>query len=195
MNNNYTIIELQQGSAEWLEWRKNGIGASDAPAIMDENPYKSSKQLLKEKLGPIRESIKNSAMSLGTSLEPEARRRYILKKGVDVKPICLQSNKFNWLRASLDGMTLTYDTVVEIKCGESVYRRTRENKHVPGYYYGQLQHILAVTDLEEIDFFCYWPGNSEILLPVHRNNNYIEHMLNKEYDFWNLMNKNYLSIF
>ena len=34
-----TVVRLTQGTAEWLEWRNNGIGASDAPTIMGENPW------------------------------------------------------------------------------------------------------------------------------------------------------------
>jgi predicted phage-related endonuclease len=74
--------------------------------------------------------------------------------------------------------------VVEIKCGESVYRKTRQYGRVPDYYYGQLQHILAVTGLPSIDFFCYLSGFSELLVPMARDDNYIGQLLNTEFQFW-----------
>ena len=46
---NYTIVNLRQNTPKWLEWRGQGIGASDAPAVMGENPWKSADYLLKEK--------------------------------------------------------------------------------------------------------------------------------------------------
>ncbi len=192
MDNGYfKIIELQQGTAKWLEWRHGGIGASDAPAIMGENPYKTYNQLLVEKCGPARDSKKNKAMLLGTRLEPEARSRYIQSKGISVSPVCVQSTSLDWLRASLDGFALESNTAVEIKCGQSVYRRSSQSGTVPEYYYGQLQHILAVTNLNELDFFCYWPGLPELLFTVERNDKYIKRLLLKEQDFWERVVKNY----
>ena len=38
----YKIIILQQGTFKWLEWRSQGIGASDAPAIMGANPINTT---------------------------------------------------------------------------------------------------------------------------------------------------------
>jgi hypothetical protein len=37
-------------------------------------------------------------------------------------------------------------------------------RRVPRYYVGQLQHILAVTGLRDIDFWCYLPGLQEVHL-------------------------------
>jgi len=181
----YIIVELEQGTREWLEWRHKGIGASDAPVVMGENPWKTAAQLLHEKRGrAARESVQNAAMARGTLLEPEARRRYISRTGRDVQPACLQSSEHEWLRASVDGLTNSGDVVVEIKCGESVYRNTSQNGCAPDYYYGQLQHILAVTGLRSLDFWCYLPGLPDILVPVKRDNNYIERLLNLEFQFW-----------
>jgi predicted phage-related endonuclease len=60
---------------ELLNGLTGGIKASDAPAIMGENPWKSSEQLLKEKLNEL-SFWQNDAMRRGNELEPEARRRY-----------------------------------------------------------------------------------------------------------------------
>ena len=188
-NGFFKIIELRQGTTEWLEWRHNGIGASDAPSIMGENPYKSYNQLLFEKRGSARDSKKNKAMIIGTKLEPEARSRYILQKGIKVNPVCVQSTSYDWLRASLDGLSLNRNAAVEIKCGQSVYRRSSRSGTVPEYYYGQLQHILAVTNLNELDFFCYWPGLPELLFTVKRNDDYIKRLLLEERNFWEQVNK------
>jgi predicted phage-related endonuclease len=34
----FTIVNLEQGSEVWREWRHKGIGTSDASTIMGENP-------------------------------------------------------------------------------------------------------------------------------------------------------------
>jgi putative phage-type endonuclease len=180
----FSIVELKQGTPEWLEWRHRGIGASDAPVIMGENPWKGADELLREKRGPARDSSKNEAMNRGTLLEPEARRCYIARTGNDVKPACLQSNQHIWLRASVDGISTTGNAIVEIKCGESVYRHTSQYRCAPDYYYGQLQHILAVSGLTSLDFWCYLPCRPELLTTVVRNDKYIESLIAAERNFW-----------
>jgi putative phage-type endonuclease len=180
----YTIVNLQQGTAKWLEWRSNGIGASDAPAIMGENPWKSSAHLFSEKIGTVEKFVGNAAMARGTALEPEARKQYEAITRVRVAPACLQSNKHNWQRASVDGLVADGSAVVEIKCGESVYKMTASSRQVPRYYFGQLQHILAVTELPCIDFFCWLPDLPEIHLSIKRDDHYIARLIVAEQAFW-----------
>jgi len=180
----FTVVELEQGTDVWREWRHKGIGASDASTIMGENQFKSAAQLLEERRGPVQNFIQNAAMARGTELEPEARRLYVARTGKEVRPACLQSTRFDWLRASLDGLAVNHDAVVEIKCGQSAYRKASQTGAVPSYYYGQMQHILAVTGLNSLDFWCYWPGCPTLLIPVPRNAGYIERLLEKEQDFW-----------
>ncbi len=129
-------------------------------------------------------------MARGTALEPKARRIYETKVGVRVHPVCLQSVEHEWLRASLDGLTEDGSTVVEIKCGESCYRKTSKSQAVPKYYYGQLQHILAVTHLPSIDFYCYLPGRPGVHLCIPRDDLYIDQLLDAEYQFWQAILKN-----
>jgi putative phage-type endonuclease len=180
----YTIVHLNQGTHEWLKWRHLGIGASDAPVIMGENPWKDISELLRDKRGAVKKQFENETMARGTKLEPEARKRYVQRRGVDVQPACLQSTQYDWLRASVDGLSVDGKSVVEIKCGNSVYRRTAESGQVPDYYYGQLQHALAVTGLAVIDFWCYLPDCPELLVIVERNDDYIKRLLEAEYLFW-----------
>ena len=146
-----------------------------------ENPS----SLMRQKQGPVKfTNRQNERMALGTQLEPEARSLYISRTGNEVEPVCIQSSRYEWLRASLDGLTATRDAVVEIKCGASAYRRVSEFHTVPDYYYGQVQHILAITGLDLLDFWCYWPGSPAILLPVNRNDTYIEKLIQRELEFW-----------
>lgn len=179
----YRLVDIAQGTSEWLDWRNQGLGASDALAIMGENPWKSRERLLKEKLNEL-SFWQNDAMRRGIELEPEARRRYEQMTGIKVRPVCLESTQFDWLRASIDGLAHDGSSVVEIKCGESVYRHAASKRQVPQYYLGQLQHILAVTGLPRIDFWCYLPGRPEIHICIDRDNNYIDRLIKREMEFW-----------
>jgi putative phage-type endonuclease len=191
MESEYFVVDLEQGSKEWIEWRHKGIGASDASTVMGQNRFQSSSNLLREKQGPVTFNFyQNDRMALGTRLEPEARSLYISTTGNGVEPVCIQSSRYEWFRASLDGLTSNGDVVVEIKCGASAYRRVSEFRAVPDYYYGQVQHILAITGLDTLDFWCYWPGSPAILLPVKRNDEYIEKLIQRESEFWDLVTQN-----
>jgi putative phage-type endonuclease len=123
-------------------------------------------------------------MARGSELEPEARSCYEQVTGLKVRPACLQSTKFDWFRASVDGLAPEGNSVVEIKCGDSVYRHTASERRVPRYYYGQLQHILAVTGLSKIDFWCYLPGYPEVRLCIDRDDRYIDKLISTEIEFW-----------
>lgn len=183
----FKIIDLQQGSKAWLDWRKNGIGSSDAPAIMGENPWKNFNRLLKEKRHGS--NFSNAAMRRGQELEPYARNEFEIEFGVTLDPACLQSTTFDWLRASVDGIAVDENVVVEIKCGEKAYQYSATKRSVPRYYYGQLQHILAVTDLKTIDYWCYLPSRPCIHIPVARDEPYIKRLLKAEKEFWEIYKK------
>ncbi len=180
----YTRITLEQGTDDWLAWRTQGIGASEAAAILGENPWKSRRALLAEKCGLARRDFNSAAMDFGTRTEPEARAHYVAAVGVQVEPACLQSTAHDWLRASLDGLSADGTRVVEIKCGPSVYAKTAQDRRPPRYYVGQLQHILAVTALPGIDFWCYLPGQPPVHVAVARDDAYIARMLVAEAAFW-----------
>lgn len=184
MTKPYIRIEHEQGSAVWHAWRNQGIGASEAAAVLGEYPWKTRKRLLAEKCGLANGSFNSAAMAFGTATEPQARARYIAEIGTHVEPVCLQSTTHDWLRASLDGLSLDGGLVVEIKCGPSVRAHTAKYRQPPKYYVGQLQHILAVTGLGSIDFWCYLPGHAPVHVTVARDEAYIERLLVAEAAFW-----------
>ena len=189
---NFDIIDHEQGTSAWLRWRHDGIGASEAAAVMGENPWKSEKRLFAEKTAAPRIHSGGgggggggqSAMARGTALEPYARQRYLEATGHALEPLCLQSRQHHWQRASLDGIDIASKRLVEIKCGEKVYAHTESTGTVPRYYLGQLQHILAVTGYAEIDFWVWLPKRRGLLLTIARDAAYIDRMTAREAAFW-----------
>lgn len=179
----FSIVSVEQGTEAWHLWRSQGVVATDAPTIMGENPRKSRAALLNEKIHDIRTPTKE-AIPRGVELEAEARRRYTEITGSAIRPACLQSQEHEWLLASVDGITEDQSRVVEIKCGDSVYRQASVTRRVPRFYVGRLQHILAVTGLRDIDFWCYLPGWPEVHLRQSRDDDYIRTLLMEEEKFW-----------
>ena len=183
-NDSFYLVDLQQGTTKWLEWRRSGIGASDAHVAMTSG-FRTRQTLIKEKKGILTRDYKSKAMEEGHQLEPEARALYIKTTGNNVSPACIQSSRYDWLIASLDGISKDYSTVVEIKCGAHTYKTVQESGEIPRPYYSQVQHILAVTGLNSIDFWCYRPNKESLLLPIERDDGYIEELLEAELALWN----------
>ena len=183
MNANFRRVEIQQDTRAWHDWRRQGIGATEARAVRAGG--KGAKRLLREKTGKEEErDFQSAAMVRGKDLESEARAAYIKEVGITVKPACVENIKTPWLRASLDGISNDEKRIVEIKCGERIYNSVKSNGKVPKEYVAQTQHILATTGLESLDFWCYAPGFNGIRIPVSRDERYIDELLNKEQSFW-----------
>jgi putative phage-type endonuclease len=61
---------------DWLEFRKGGIGSSDAPIIAGVSPYSTPYQLWEIKTRRKTEWIGNFATRRGHAVEPKARADY-----------------------------------------------------------------------------------------------------------------------
>lgn len=174
---------FQQGSPEWLEWRKGGIGSSDAPAIMGISPWKTAFQLWRETLGLANKPEFNSAMERGLELEPLAREIAEMISDVNFKP-CLRVHKvFPWMRASLDGLSEDGKIAIEIKCTSQKNHELAKNGQIPEYYYPQLQHQICVCDLEGIRYFSF-DGTSGVFVDIKRDDSYINSLIKRESEFW-----------
>lgn len=174
---------ITQGSDEWLDWRRGVIGASDAPTIVGENPWKSPAHLMNEKLGLVPEFKGNDKTREGQRLEGPARVELERRHSTKIRPVVVQDPELPFLAASLDGLCKSNSRVYEIKCGQKAYERTRRDQEPPDYYYGQLQHVLMVTGLDSLYFAAYRPNQPMIVLEVDRDDYYIKRLRKAEEEF------------
>lgn len=178
-------LQLEQGSAQWLDKRRCSITSTDASIIMGVNPYKTRKDLLKQKLGLLEEQEENEAMRLGRELEPKARDIYMLRENCIVFPEVCIHDKFFWAMASLDGISESGQHIIEIKCGKNAFEKATKGE-IPNYYLAQMQHALFVTDLKVCHYFCFWEGK-HVLLIVNRDDDYIAKLTEEEEKFYEEM--------
>ncbi len=181
----FKIVQLEQGTDAWHDWRRNGIGCSDAHVLMGRRNNRGRSKLFQEKLnGSSGGAYRSEAMALGHKLEVEARADFEKTSGRSYRPSCLEHKKYPWLRASVDGLSVDRTRVVEIKCGKRIYETVSSSHSVPRQYRWQMHHILAVTGFSEIDFLCYWPGERPLHYVVKRDPTKIQDLVNAEYEFW-----------
>ena len=180
----YQILPLVERTDAWWEWRRTGIGSSDAATILGKKMAKSVERLLLEKQQPPRNTNRTFLRERGAAIERAARVRYIATVGVPVEPTCIQSLARPWQRASLDGLSADGTNAVEIKSGLAAYQRTSARGRPPSHHYAQLQHILSVTGLPAIDYWCYIPSRPALRLQVLRDDSYIARLLTAEEIFY-----------
>ena len=137
-------IDLKQGTQEWLDYRQTRIGASDMAVIMEISPYSTPHKLWEIKTGKRIEE-ENMAMKFGRSNEGLIRETYEALVGEFYVPCVVEHPEFDYLFASLDGLSHDEQTVLEIKCcNEKVWVQAQAGKD-PEYYQIQVQQQLMCT--------------------------------------------------
>lgn len=178
---------LCQQTPEWLELRKTKIGASDSPIIMQVSPWKTPYQLWLEKMGKHKsEDIKSPNMKRGIILEEKARERFMDMTGLFVLPSVEFHKENEFMMASLDGIDIEKENIVEIKCPNADDHFAAVGNMVPEKYFPQLQHQLEVCQLDMAYYFSF-DGNDGVIVKVYRDDKYIKNMVQKEKEFWECM--------
>jgi len=201
----YREIEYHS-EQEWLELRKNGIGGSDAGAVMGKNKYKNILQLWEEKTGRKTDNFKSSAAQRGNDLEEYIRNSYRIdnpdKEILKVNKMYIHS-EYDFIRANLDGEIIFQDKkgILEIKTTTindyEIYKREWLN-NIPESYLYQILHYFLVTGYEfavlvaDIRFKCFETSTPFDLekkiqtIVINRADweDEIQELLKKEIEFW-----------
>lgn len=178
------VIDLKQDSREWLSFRKEKIGASDAPVIMGVSPFKTPYQLWQEKLSDEDESFVTEAMQRGKELEPYVRDLVNQDMNTKFFPIVVESDQHNFMIASLDGYCENTKQVLEIKCPGLKDHELAKSGVVPEKYYAQLQHQLCVCDKALSALYVSYFNENWVFVRVEKNISYIEKMIKEEKEFY-----------
>jgi putative phage-type endonuclease len=158
------IVDLKQNSKDWHTWRKRGIGASEAGAVLDVSPYTSPFELWGEKTGLVEKAPFNefaiAAMKHGHDTEPEARAAYETLTGIKMEPLTAEHSEHPFIRASFDGINIPLERILEIKCtGKTIFEQISKSKKAPAHYHAQVQQQLMVCGFKYCDFFVYFKDN------------------------------------
>lgn len=131
--------------ADWLEYRKQGIGGSDASVVCGVSRYKSPMELWLDKTGQLPAQEAGEAAYWGTQLEPLVRAEFTRRIGIEVtqpKQI-LQSEEYPYMLANLDGVCEHPDfgpVIFEAKTA-SAYKAGEWEGSIPDEYLLQVSHV------------------------------------------------------
>jgi putative phage-type endonuclease len=181
------LIDIEQNSLDWHEYRKNKIGASIAPIIMGVSPYKTPLQLYEEIMGYTGKSFEHIGMKQGHLNEERARYLYQEKYKMPMFTQVVEHDNFSWMSASLDGLSVDNCQSIEIKCLSLEDHSLAKKGHYPSHYYPQMQHQMAITGHEFMHYVSYYrqEGDKEEIevVKVERNEDYIKKLIDKEKKF------------
>ena len=174
---------------DWLEYRKQGIGGSDASVVCGISRYKSPVELWMEKTDQIPLQEAGEAAYWGTQLEALVRTEFTKRTGVEVKIVSqlLQSVEYPFMLANLDGICEVLDIgpcIFEAKTA-SAYKAGEWEDAIPDEYVLQLQHYMAVTGYQGAYIAVLIGGNTFRWKFVERDEELISMLIELESAFWN----------
>ncbi len=183
---------------QWLSYRRQGIGGSDAAAILGISPFATARDLYYEKLNLV--SIQDEgdnwvAKKMGHLLEDLVAEIFQKTTGY---PICKAKKMF---RHPIHRFMLAdVDYLVSLPNGKTAILEIKTTNYhakdhwwlngqetVPINYEAQGRHYMCVMNLDEV-FYCCLYGNSEeeiIIRHITRDNAYEEELITLERTFWN----------
>ena len=175
--------------ADWLEYRKQGVGGSDASVVCGINRYKSPVELWMDKTGQIPPQEAGEAAYWGTQLEPFVRAEFTKRTGIEVSQFknLLQSEEYPFMLANLDGICEVpdYGTCIFEAKTASAYKAGEWEDTIPDEYMCQIQHYMAVTGYAGAYIAVLIGGNTFRWKFVERDEELISMLIELETDFWN----------
>lgn len=143
-------IELEQGTKEWLDWRINGITATEASAALGVSKWATPLTVYKGKLDP-KPHEKSKYEEWGNLLEDVIKFKKFAKEHPEFEVRQGSCYEDDWRKCSLDG-ELYKDgkcvAILEIKTGRSF----KGWYPVPDYYFAQVQWQMHVTGIHKVYF-------------------------------------------
>lgn len=159
------VNNIEQGSTEWLMWRRGGVTATDAAAINGTSKWKTRLDVWKDKTDTTPpEQKSSSAMEWGHRLEPLLRDKFAEVFETKVEPSELFHNdEHPWMLASLDGRAVVdgREAIVECKTAHSreEWFGEDDSEIIPLGYQTQALWQMMVTGIKTVYFSVLVSGS------------------------------------
>ncbi|MFB5193169.1 YqaJ viral recombinase family nuclease [Alicyclobacillus fastidiosus] len=188
------VSTREMDRAEWLLWRRKGIGGSDASAVAGFNPWRTVLEVFYDKINlfPIEIKEQNERMYWGNLLEDIVAKEFTIRTGLKVRKrnAMLQHPEHSFMIGDVDREIIDKKRgkgILEVKTTDAFNRKEWEGDRIPDHYYIQLQHYLAVTGYSYGYFAVLIGGNKFIYREIDRDDEFIESLIKIESEFWQLI--------
>lgn len=174
---------------QWLEYRRTGIGGSDAATIVGLNPYSSLYTLYNDKLGLLPPKDETEAMRQGRDFEDYVARRWMEATGKKVRRNCYmwRSIEHPFMIADIDREVVGENAGLECKTTSAYNKSDLEGGEVPLTYYVQCQHYLAVMGFDRMYLAVLVMGVGFYCFTIERDESEISALIEAEAAFWGLV--------
>ncbi|HIS93058.1 MAG TPA: YqaJ viral recombinase family protein [Candidatus Alectryocaccomicrobium excrementavium] len=174
--------------AAWLKLRRQGIGGSDAAAILGLNPYKSPLAVYADKRGLTDDAPDTETLRQGRDFEAYVADRFAEETGKRVRRCnqILQHPDRPWMLANVDRLVVGERAGLECKCVGIGNRVDFEGGAVPPTFYWQCMHYLAVTGLDRWYLAVLPLGRwvAPYIFEIARDETQIDELTAREEAFW-----------
>ena len=157
--------DIQQGTAQWHEYRATRRNASDTPAVLGCSPYKTRDQLIKERATGLKPEVsahQQRIFDAGHAAESAARAAAEEVVFDDLFPVVGSSDIWS---ASFDGLTMDGKIGWEHKFLNKDLRVIMmdivDGRDLPLHYRAQMEHQLMVCGGEKILFTASRPDEED----------------------------------
>ena len=173
---------------DWLDYRKQGIGGSDAAVVCGVSRYKSPVELWMEKTGQLPAQEAGEAAYWGHQLEELVRTEFTKRTGIEVehRMELLRSDEHPFMQANLDGTGVHPELgpcIFEAKTA-SAFKAGEWEDGIPDEYFLQVQHYMAVTGYKGTYIAALIGGNTFRWKFISRDEGLIAMLVQLEADFW-----------
>ena len=182
--------------ADWLQFRKLGLGGSDAAASLGLSKWQSMMELWAIKANMIAEQGNFEKGLWGKKFQPLMIQEYAERTGHKVRDLGIHtyvSKEHPWRRASVDGLVITGDPgsklsnreqrIIEAKA-TAYYRQRELEEEIPLEWEIQIQHNMSVVGLDKGTLVVLLNGNELFWRDIERNDKFVASMIKQQERFW-----------
>ena len=180
------VSTLNMEKQEWLNYRKQGIGGSDAGAVCGLNPYKTAMEVYQDKVSLETEEFDNEAMRQGRDFEDYVARRFTEVTGKKVRRANAMfcHEKYPFMLADVDRMVVGEKAGLECKTASPFLADKWQDGQVPMHYYIQCLHYMTVCDVDAWYIAVLIFGREFKYYRMERDEEMIADLIRIEQDFW-----------
>ena len=180
------VSTLYLSHKEWLQYRKMGIGGSDAGAICGLNPYVSSMQVFLDKTSEVEEAEDKEAMRQGRDLEQYVAERFCEAAGLKVRKAnyIFMHDEYPFLLANVDRMVVGENAGLECKTVSAYNADKWKDGKIPEHYQIQCHHYMLVTGATHWYIAAVILGIGFVYYRLERDEEIIRYLTEIESKFW-----------
>lgn len=180
------VSTLNLPREEWLQYRKQGVGGSDAGAICGFNPYRSAMQVYYDKTSDEIENIDNEAMRQGREMEEYVARRFTEETGKKVRRAnsMFYDEKNPFMLADVDRMVVGENAGLECKTASPFMAEYWAGDKIPLSYQMQCYHYMSVCNADAWYVAVLIYGREFKVYKLERDEEIIANLIQLEKNFW-----------